>query len=176
MNDLKQNDECMELKNIKYKTMLANGKPLIETKSQDNLSSLDIFLENEKKNNANENWGKLNKTIQIKKIIDFVEKYSEENQFSPEEKNELSLFLKDAIDKKKLKKVKDVIYDKTNEQIISIPGLQFNKQNKHFTIRNLDKRQSTLKSLPKKLNATFKNKQNLSIEKSIDEKSIGENE
>ena len=157
MNEIKH-EECMELKNIKYKTMLINGKPIPETVSNDNISSLDKFLENEKKNNANENWIKLNKTIQLKKISDFVETYSEENNSSPEEKNLLHIFLKDAIDKKKLKKVKDVIYDKTNEKILSIPGLQFNKQNKHFTLRNLDKRQSTVKSLPKKLNATFKNK------------------
>ena len=42
-------DECQELKNIKYKTMLLNGAPLHETKSSNDLSNLDKFLENEKK-------------------------------------------------------------------------------------------------------------------------------
>ena len=59
MNDLKKTDECMELKNIKYKTMLLNGKTIPETKSVDNIYNLDIFLENEKNNNKNENWSKL---------------------------------------------------------------------------------------------------------------------
>lgn len=159
MNDLK-NDECMELKNIKYKTMLLNGKTIPETKSVDNMHNLDIFLENEKNNNKNENWSKLNQTIQVKKVTEFVDIYSQEHNFSREEQENLLLFLKTAINNKRLKKVKEVTYDKVNEKILAIPGLQYNRQNKHFTIRNLDNRQSTLKSLPKKMNATYKNKTN----------------
>ena len=45
--------ECHELKNIKYKTMLLNGVPLTETRSSNDLSKLDKFLENEKNNNKN---------------------------------------------------------------------------------------------------------------------------
>jgi len=153
-----KNNECMELKNLKYKTMLLNGKTLTETKSEDNISSLDHFLENEKKNNETENWPKMNKTIQTKKINQFIDEYSVTNELSEEEKLLLTNFLKDALDKKKLKKVKDVIYDKTTEKIKAIPSLFYNKQNKHFTLRNLDKRVSTLKSLPKKFNSTIKNK------------------
>ena len=46
-------NDCQELKNIKYKTMLLNGAPLVETKSSNNLSNLDKFLETEKNNNSN---------------------------------------------------------------------------------------------------------------------------
>ena len=60
-------NECQELKNIKYKTMLLNGVPLQETKSSNDLSNLDKFLENEKNNNVNEPWCKLNKTIKTNK-------------------------------------------------------------------------------------------------------------
>jgi hypothetical protein len=42
------NNECQELKNIKYKSMLLTGTPLQETKSSNDLSNLDKFLENEK--------------------------------------------------------------------------------------------------------------------------------
>ena len=73
-------------------------------------------------------------------------------------RKKLSLFLKDSIDRKRLKKVKEVIYDKEKGKIIDIPGLQFNKSSKNFTLRNLDKRPSTVKSLPKKFNHTIKNK------------------
>ena len=62
--------ECQELKNIKYKTMLLNGVPLQETKSSNNLTNLDKFLESEKNNNINEPWCKLNKTIKTKKLQD----------------------------------------------------------------------------------------------------------
>ena len=41
-----QNEECLELKNIKYKTMLLNGNPIKETKSSNDMSNLDLFLEN----------------------------------------------------------------------------------------------------------------------------------
>ena len=68
-------------------------------------------------------------------------------------------FLKDCLDRKKLQRVKDVIYDKTTGQIKDIPALSYTKSNKHFTLKNLEKRVSTLKSLaPKKTQGTIKNK------------------
>ena len=72
------NDECHELKNIKYKTMLLNGNPLQETKSSNDLSNLEKFLENEKNNNSNEPWCKLNKTIKTKKLIEYVDVYKKD--------------------------------------------------------------------------------------------------
>ena len=38
------NEECVELKNIKYKTMLLSGVPIKETKSANDLSNLEKFL------------------------------------------------------------------------------------------------------------------------------------
>ena len=43
-----KDDECIELKNIKYKTMLLSGTILQETKSSTDLSNLDKFLEENK--------------------------------------------------------------------------------------------------------------------------------
>lgn len=145
------NNECQELKNIKYKTMLLNGAPLKETKISNNLLNLDNFLEKEKNNNINEPWSKLNKTIKTQKLLDFVEIYRENNNLNDEETNLLINFLKDCLDRKKLLRVKDVNYDKINGVINDIPALQFIKSTKHFTLKNIDKRISTLKSLaPKK--------------------------
>ena len=156
--EIKQ-EECIELKNIMYKTMLLNGKTLIESSSSDNLSNLNRFLANEQKNNDSEPWCKLNKTVKMHKIYDFVEEYKTTNNLDNEESIILLNFLKDSIDKKKLSKVKEVIYDKETGHIKQIPGLTYNKGNKHFTIKNLDKRVSTSKSLPpKKLHGTIKNK------------------
>lgn len=143
--------DCQELKNIKYKTMLLNGVPLPETKSFNNLSNLDKFLEHEKNNNINEPWCKLNKTIKTKKIQDYVDIYKKENNLSDEESGLLMIFLKDCLDRKKLQRVKDVIYDKENGIVKNIPALCYMKTTKHFTLKNMDKRVSTLKSLaPKK--------------------------
>ena len=144
-------NECQELKNIKYKTMLLNGIPLQETKSSNNLTNLDKFLENEKVSNVNEPWCKLNKTIKTKKLQEYVEIYRTQNNLSDEESKLLFTFLKDCIDRKKLQRVKDVVYDKENGNIKEIPALHYVKSNKHFTLKNIDKRVSTLKSLaPKK--------------------------
>ena len=54
-------EECVELKNIKYKTMLMNGNVIQETKSSNDMSKLDKFLEDDKNNNENEAWPKLDK-------------------------------------------------------------------------------------------------------------------
>lgn len=153
-------EECLELKNIKYKTMLLNGNPLKETKSENDLSNLDKFLEDEKNNNVNEPWCKLNKTIKTKKVLEYIEKYKTEKNLDEEEENLLTVFLKDCLDRKKLQRVKDVIYDKTNGNIKEIPALSYIKASKHFTLKNIDKRVSTLKSLAptKKGQGTIKNK------------------
>jgi hypothetical protein len=151
MEDSTPINECQELKNIKYKTMLLNGVQLPETKSSNDISNLDKFLENEKNNNVNEPWCKLNKTIKMRKLQDYVTVYKEDNKLSDDEGELLITFLKDCIDRKKLQRVKDVIYDKENGKIKEIPSLHYMKSNKHFTLKNLDKRVSTLKSLaPKK--------------------------
>ena len=156
-------DECQELKNIKYKTMLLNGNPLKETKSSNDMSNLEKFLEDEKINNTNEPWCKLNKTMKTKKIIEYVDIYKQTHNLELEESSRMILFLKECLDKKKLLRVKDVIYDKINGNIKEIPALTYIKSSKHFTLKNIDKRVSTLKSLAVKKPLTIsknKNKNN----------------
>ena len=146
-------EECIELKNIKYKTMLLSGNVPKETTISDNMSNLDKFLENDKINNNSLNelpWSKLDKTIKTVKILQYTEKYTLENLLSSSEKQSLIIFLKDCLDKKKLQRVKDVEYIKEIGEIKSIPALQYAKLTKHFTLKNLDKRVSTSKSLPPK--------------------------
>jgi len=171
-----KDEECVELKNIKYKTMLLSGTPIKETKSSNDLSNLEIFLENEKNNNITEPWCKLDKTVKTKKLLEFVEIYKNDNHLDTEEEKLLINFLKDCLDRKKLQRVKDVVYDKTNGSVKDIPALSYNKANKHFTLKNLEKRISTLKSLaPKKINGTIRNKNiNLTINKNISENTDSE--
>ena len=152
-------DECHELKNIKYKTMLLNGAPINETKSSNDISNLDKFLEAEKTSNGNEPWCKLNKTSKIKKLNEYVEIYSKENNLDNDEAKHLIAFLKDSLDKKRLSRVKDVVYDKTTGLVKDVPALAYNKSTRHFTLKNIDKRVSTLKSLaPKKGSVTPRGK------------------
>ena len=151
-------EECIELKNIKYKTMMMNRK-IIETKISDNFNNLELFLEEDKNNIQNEIWSKMDKTQKIKKVILFAEAYAAEKLLEIDEKEILVTFLKDCLDRKKLQRVKEVEYDKETGTITEIPALFYNKLTKHFTLKNMDKRVSTLKSLPpKRINSTIKNK------------------
>uniref|UniRef100_A0A6C0JKT2 Uncharacterized protein n=1 Tax=viral metagenome TaxID=1070528 RepID=A0A6C0JKT2_9ZZZZ len=144
-----QQEECIELKNIKYKTMLINGVALNESKASQSIHNLDKFLENEKNSSENEPWCKLNKTIKIKKITEYVlNDYKKNNNLDETECESLITFLKDCLDRKKLQRIKDVIYDKENGAIKEIPALTYVKTTKHFTLKNIEKRISTLKSLP----------------------------
>jgi hypothetical protein len=154
-------DECIELKNIKYKTMLLKGVQIQETKEFGDFNRLEQYLENEKNHNQMEPWCKLDKTLKIKKFIDFIEIYKIENELDEEEIKILLTFLKDCLDRKKLQRVKDVIYDKTTGLIKDIPALIYTKSNKHFTLKNIDKKVSNMKTLKekdKKNQGTIRNK------------------
>jgi hypothetical protein len=151
-------DECIELKNIKYKTMMLSGTVVKETKSSTDLTNLEKFLEDDKINIQTEPWSKLDKTIKTKKMMSYAEEYVKKNNLSSDEESALRAFLKDCLDKKKIQRIKDVIYDKETGAIKEIPALFFNKPTKHFTLKHTDKRVSTLKSLPqKKIRTTAKN-------------------
>ena len=164
-------EECIELKNIKYKTMLINGVSLNESKQSQSIHNLDQFLENEKNSSENEPWCKLNKTIKIKKITDYViDDYKEKHELDELECDNLIKFLKDCLDRKKLQRIKDVIYDKENGAIKEIPALTYTRATKHFTLKNIEKRISTLKSLPQNKSNKTKNVNNHKTIKNIDDK------
>lgn len=144
-------NECVELKNIKYKSMLLSGNSEEPVETVENMSNLDHFLAGEKKNSSNEVWTKLDKTTKIIKFDEFVTEYCNENNYSSQDKVDLNIFLNTNLDRKRLLKAKEVIYDKETGKIKSIPSLTYNTTSKKFTLKRCEKRQSTLKSLaPKK--------------------------
>ena len=62
--------ECQELANLKYKTMLLNGTPnqnTVITKNMDS-SNMELLLSNDKEKSQKEPWSKLDQSIKIKKI------------------------------------------------------------------------------------------------------------
>ena len=66
---IKKDDNCKELKNIAYKTMLMNGNninPIYEDISKN--QEITNFLENESSNSKKEIWSKLDKTQKILKF------------------------------------------------------------------------------------------------------------
>lgn len=156
-----QSDECVELKHIKYKTMIQNGaNKIIATphETEENLNTLEKFLSDTTESNKTERWNKLDKTVKLQKITQFIDVYAAEQNISAEECACLRSYLKECLDKKKLMRVKDVVYDNDEDKLTSIPGLQYNKVSKKYTIKNTDtKRGSVLRGLPQRKTLKLKN-------------------
>ena len=108
--------------------------------------------EKEKIRNKGDVWIKLDKTVRNQLLQEFADKYGKEHSMSSKDLKLLKTFFKTCLDKNKLNKSKDVVYNRDNRAIVSIPALHFNQVTKNFTLKILDnKRVSTLKSLtPKK--------------------------
>ena len=151
--NIPRKEECIELRNMKYKSMLlkkTNTKQL--TKCNSNVD-IDFFLEKERIQNKEDQWTKLDKSMKISKITTFVESYSKENNLNEKDKSFLQDFLIYCVEQKKLTKTKDVIYDKANGIITSIPCLLYTPTlTKKFTLKRCEKRPSTLNSLAPKSN------------------------
>ena len=62
----------------------------------------------------------------------------------------LKLYLYQCLERKKLQRTKDVLYEMATGKIKSIPGLLFNKNSNKYTLRRVDKKGSTLKALAPK--------------------------
>lgn len=123
-----------------------------------NYLTMDALLEKEKIHNKNDSWNKLDKTLKIQKLHSFAEKYGKENNLPMKDIKSLKQFFILSLDKSKLQKTKDVVYDKEKGIIQSIPALHFNMSSRAFTLKNLDtKHVSTIKSLTPKRNSSQKN-------------------
>ena len=141
-------NDCPELNNIKYKTMLLNGnKNSIKSTTSNNISNIEAFLENKCHKNKNEPWSKLDKTIKNSCLHEYAISIAKEYNLNSSEIKILNTFLINALDKKKLQRIKDVQYDKEKGEIVTIPNLIFNKTNRRFTFKKDIKHVSTLKSL-----------------------------
>ena len=148
-------DECIELKNIKYKTMLLSPYT-VDNKTKQNIDNLDDLIKQDKMNVEKLPWSKLNKTMKLGKLNQFADEYSNEHKMNEKETADLKTLLHDSLTKKLLQKAKDVVYDKNDGSIKNIPSLQFSKASRKHTIKNTERKVSHLKSLaPKK---TVKNK------------------
>ena len=95
-------DECLELKNIKYQTMLLNNNSKVDSSKQ-NTANLEEFLEKEKTSNTKKSWSKLGRSTKLIKLINFVNYFAAENNLNITEKNKLLKYLNEAMDKKNYK-------------------------------------------------------------------------
>jgi hypothetical protein len=147
----KKDDESKIM--YKYKNILT--QPSFEETATNSMNKIDEMLETEKKSMNSEPWNKLDKRLKIQKLHAYAEKYGKENTLPVKEIKGLKTFFSTCLTKDKLAKVKDVDYNKVTGIINNIGGLAFNLTTRAFTIRNLEKKVSTLKSLtPKKIEST----------------------
>lgn len=161
IKDPSKSEECDALKQIQYKTMIQNG---VQTSMKHdavaevrNMDTLEKFLDESTKTSKTERWNRLDLTMKLHKVREYISRYKEENSLSDGEADALFKYLKDCLDKKKLMRVKDVVYNNDEDKLVSIPGLQYNKVSKKYTIKNTDsKKSSVLSRLPQKKAKTLK--------------------
>ena len=120
-----------------------------------NVTDVEAFLEQEKSQNINKVWNKLDKSVKINKLYEYADSYAKEKSISGIQTALLKSFLKNCLDKKRLESGKDIQFNVKEQKIESVPRLNY--ANKRFTLRRNDKRITTSSSLgPKK--RTIKNK------------------
>ena len=144
-------DNCHDLKNLQYKTMLNKNSKLeiknIDDKT-DNINNIEKLLEKEKNVSKNTSWNKLDKTIKTIHINNYVDNYSK-YELTSTEKTYFKKYLINLINRKQLLKKTDIIYSKKDNKIIDIPIINFNKDTRKFKQKRNDKRKSTISSLSK---------------------------
>lgn len=142
-------NNCQELKNITYKTMLLNGNDL-NSKTDENIDNIGLinFLETESSASRKENWSKLDKTEKIKKLYTYSATLVSKYVLTDKELDELKDYLIKCLDRKCLLRSKEITYNKDSGIITNIPYLYFNKENRNFLLKKDDKHVSTIKCLP----------------------------
>ena len=143
--------ECAELKNIKYKTMLLSGNSdIVPSELRSDISNVEYILEQERVRNQHVSWNKLDKSIKGLKIQEYTNLITLRDNLSKSDKALLQTTLLGYLDKKLLQRSKDVIYDSDNAKIVDIPNLEYNSASRRFTLRRNNKSvSSNIKQLSK---------------------------
>lgn len=130
-------DEDTELRRLKYKTQAVGGS--FSTVIETNQESMNKFLENDKTANSDKTWPNMDRAERTRKLIAFTTKYCEQNGLDQTAHDNMMQFFRECLDRKRLNKVKDVVYDKTTHEIKNIPALTYNKSTNHFTLKHVEK-------------------------------------
>jgi hypothetical protein len=125
------------------------------SESEVSFQTIDDLLEREKQSNKGEGWSKLDNSDKIARLHAFAERYAAANSLGASDVRALHAFFSSCLERKKLSRAKDVVYNISTKEVESIPALFFNTTLRAFTLKIVDtKRVSTLKSLtPKRATA-----------------------
>ena len=141
----KKSDDCKEYQALKYKTMIATGTN-IETKidNETNEQQLHSFLDNEIILNKKQSWSKLTKTEKIKKVKYYLNnKGKDDFNLTVDEIMNARRFILTLIDRKKISKNNDIVYNEEDGVIEKINVIEFNEQSRKFTLNKSSKSTST---------------------------------
>ena len=83
----KNKDECIQLKNINYQSMLLKKNSNIDSQ-RDGTKNIDKYLDEEKRKKNVKPWSKLEKSTKLKKIYKYIEPFHEKLKMTEQEKKE----------------------------------------------------------------------------------------
>ena len=144
----KKNAECMELKNINYKSMLLKNKIIVDNNKVFSQNAEEL-LEKEMKSNKKKQWNKLSMTVKNKKIKKYANKYALENDLNNKNKVLLNKFLKKLLINNKITRNKDVKYDVLTGELLCVLNISFNPSNNRFTLKSKKSKKSVLSGIYK---------------------------
>jgi hypothetical protein len=98
--------------------------------------TIDDIMSMDTKNVKSLPWNKLDKSLKLTKINEYIDTFGELNQLNETSLVDLRQLLKEKLNKKLLHKSKDVIYDIKLDKITSIPSLVFH--NNKYMIKSVD--------------------------------------
>ena len=124
-------------------------------------ASVEQLLEKERADCKSEKWNRLDNAVRLEKLQEFAavefERLFASTYLRPESGRdvargvrELQAFFALCLQKKKLVKVKDIVYDRDSGKIVNVPFLHYHSERDMFYVKNNDIANQTLKSLTPK--------------------------
>jgi hypothetical protein len=129
-------ESAKDYSHLKYRTTILSGNS-VEVSSQSTEECIDQFLNNDMLLNRKGVWSKLSKTEKYKRIRDYVNiQLTEQYQLTELERETAVIFFSVLLDRKKLSKNNELVYNKDGGCIEQITGLSFNGITRKFSINS----------------------------------------
>lgn len=135
--NIKNDSDCKEYNSLKYKTMIMTGTN-IEPTLDSNEEKINMFLSMDMEKNKKGVWSKLSKTEKVKKIKNYIKNVlAKEHDLTEAELLYANKFFSLWMDRKKLSKNNELLYNQDVGLIEGIEGLSFNVETRKFTINSI---------------------------------------
>ena len=146
--NIKNDSDCKEYNSLKYKTMIMTGTN-IEPTLDSNEEKINMFLNMDMEKNKKGVWSKLSKTEKVKKIKNYIKTVlAKEHNLTETELLNANKFFSLWMDRKKLSKNNELLYNQDVGLIEGIEGLSFNVETRKFTINSIEKpKKKTVKNV-----------------------------